>query len=176
MMTARLFPLALALAAVPMLAWAHPRRCPQFFPGGAPPALANPRLAQRTTLLCNAAYAVLASGVTHGAIWSAERPSAATVADARDTQREGRFYPEDRLPFADQAQLDDYRRSGFDRGHMTPSGDMPGGPAQQQSFSLANMVPQTHLLGTELLTSRSKTARTGSPSTARWTSPATSRA
>src|SRR3954453_2035626 len=120
-----------------------PTACPQFFAGGQPPALVNSRLAQRTTLLCNDAYAVLASGVTHGPIWSAERPTAATVAAARDTVRESQFYPDPRLPAADQAQLEDYRRSGFDRGHMTPSGDMPDGQAQQQSFSLANMVPQT---------------------------------
>ena len=117
--------------------------CPQFFAGGQPPALVNSRLAQRTTLLCNDAYAVLASGVTHGAIWSAERPTAATVAAARDTVRESQFYPDPRLPAADQAHLEDYRRSGFDRGHMTPSGDMPDWQAQQQSFSLANMVPQS---------------------------------
>src|SRR3954453_20347069 len=120
-----------------------PTACPQFFAGGQPPALVNSRLAQRTTLLCNDAYAVLASGVTHGPIWSAERPTAATVAAARDTVRESQFYPDPRLPAADQAQLEDYRRSGFDRGHMTPSGDMPDGQAQQQSFSLANMVPQS---------------------------------
>jgi endonuclease G len=105
--------------------------------------LVNARLAQRATLLCNDAYAVLASGVTHGAIWSAERLTAGSVTAARDTVRESAFYPDPRLPEADQAQLEDYRRSGFDRGHMTPSGDMPGWQAQQQSFSLANMVPQT---------------------------------
>jgi endonuclease G len=135
--------LLLALAAGAGSALAQPASCPQFFPGGQPPALTNPRLAQRTTLLCNDAYAALASGVTHGPIWSAERPTAATVAAARATARESQFYADPRLPSADQAQLDDYRRSGFDRGHMTPSGDMPDGQAQQQSFSLANMVPQT---------------------------------
>jgi endonuclease G len=41
--------------------------CPQFFPSGEPPALPNPKLSQRTTFLCNDAYAVVASGVTHGA-------------------------------------------------------------------------------------------------------------
>ena len=122
---------------------AHAEGCPQFFPGGQPPALTNPKLGQRTTLLCNDAYASLASGITHGAIWSAEHPTAASLEAARHVRREGEFHAEDRLPPPDQAQLADYRRSGFDRGHMTPSGDMPNEQAQQQTFSLANMVPQT---------------------------------
>jgi len=104
--------------------------------------LLNPKLEQRTTLLCNDAYAVLASGVTRGALWSAEHPTAASLDAARATPREGQFHIEDRLPPGDQARLEDYRRSGFDRGHMTPSGDMPDARSQQQTFSLANMVPQ----------------------------------
>ncbi len=141
----RILPLALALLA-PVAALAQAPACPQFFPGGQLPALVNPRLAQRTTVLCNDAYAVLASGVTHGALWSAERPTTASLGAARRTPREGQFHPDDRLPSADQAQLDDYRRSGYDRGHMTPSGDMPDEAAQEQTFSLANMVPQTAAL------------------------------
>ena len=139
--SSRLSPLALVLL-TPTAAVAQ-QACPQFFPGGQPPALVNPKLGQRTTLLCNDAYAALASGVTHGTIWSAEHPTAASLAQARDVRREGRFHADDRLPAADQAQLEDYRRSGFDRGHMTPSGDMPDERAQGQTFSLANMVPQT---------------------------------
>jgi hypothetical protein len=74
MMNPHDLPLALALL-VPVAALAQAPACPQFFPGGQPPALVNSRLAQRTTLLCNDAYAALASGVTHGAVWSAEHPS-----------------------------------------------------------------------------------------------------
>jgi endonuclease G len=144
---ARMGLLALALSGVTAsAALSQPAACPQFFSGGQAPALVNARLAQRTTLLCNDAYAVLASGVTHGAIWSAERLTTGSVAAARDTVRESAFYADSRLPEADQAQLEDYRRSGFDRGHMTPSGDMAGWQAQAQSFSLANMVPQTPAL------------------------------
>ena len=86
---------------------------------------------------------MLASGVTHGALWSAEHPTATSLEAARGTERVNDFHPEDRLPVADQAQVEDYRRSGYNRGHMTPSGDMPDATAQDQSFSLANMVPQT---------------------------------
>ena len=144
-MISRILPLTLALL-VPVAALAQAPACPRFFPGGQVPVLVNPRLAQRTTLLCNDAYAALASGVTHGALWSAERLTRASLETARRTPREGQFHPDDRLPFGDQAQLDDYRRSGYDRGHMTPSGDMPDEAAQQQIFSLANMVPQTAAL------------------------------
>ncbi len=142
-MFARFLLLALALLVAPALAFAQASACSQLFAGGQPPALLNPRLGQRTMLLCNDAYAVLASGVTRGALWSAEHPTAASLDAARDTPREGQFHAEDRLPPGDQARLEDYRRSGFDRGHMAPSGDMPDAQSQQQTFSLANMVPQT---------------------------------
>ena len=44
---------AMVLFASPVAASAQPVAYPQFFPRGQPPALVNPRLAQRTTLLCN---------------------------------------------------------------------------------------------------------------------------
>ncbi len=117
-MTIRVPALAFVLFAAPLAAFAQSAACPQFFLGGQPPEVTNPKLAQRTTLLCNDGYAALASGVTHGPIWSAERLTAASLAAARGIPRQGAFHPDGRLPWADQAQLDDYHRSGYDRGHM----------------------------------------------------------
>ena len=120
--------------------------CDRLFAGGQAPTLLNDRLAQRTTVLCNDAYAVLASGVTRGPLWSAERLTRRSLAAARATPREGEFHEEDRLLADDRALLSDYLGSGYDRGHMAPAGDMPDQEAQQQSFSLANVVPQTPAL------------------------------
>ena len=117
--------------------------CTPFFAGGRAPALLNAKLAERTHALCYRAYAALDSGLTRGPLWSAEHPTAEGLAAARATTRVNLFHPDDGLPVDDRAELGDYARSGFDRGHMTPSGDMPDPVAQQQSFSLGNVVPQT---------------------------------
>lgn len=143
MKTLVFLPFALFAYLNPAAAMAQDASCAPSFLGGQPPALTNSKLEQRTTMLCNDAYAVLASGVTHGALWSAEHLTRASLEQARQMRRRGEFHAEDRLPPGDQAQLADYRRSGFDRGHMTPSGDAPDEMAQQQTFSLANVVPQT---------------------------------
>jgi endonuclease G len=139
----RLLVSALAIG-TPWLAQAD--TCDPIFAGQQPPVLLNAKLAERTTELCNEAYAALASGLTRGPLWSAEHLTVDGLARARTLPREGRFHEEERLPPDDRAMLSDYTRSGYDCGHMTPSGDMPDPEAQQQSFSLANIVPQRPML------------------------------
>jgi endonuclease G len=88
----------------------------------------------RTRPLCNDGYAVLASGLTKGPLWSAERLTAQGVRDARSLQRRENFHPDMRLEENDRSELSDYRGSGFDRGHMTPSGDAATADAQEATF------------------------------------------
>src|ERR1700712_3984174 len=106
--------LVLLLLCLPLPAWAG--ACEALFAGGQSPALLNPKLAERTTVLCNDAYATLASGVTHGPVWSAEHLTSSSLREAEAMAREGRFHEEDRLPPEDRASLSDYTRSGYGRG------------------------------------------------------------
>jgi endonuclease G, mitochondrial len=119
-----------------------PAACPEHFRGGLAPALANPKLAEKARPLCYRAYAVLHSGRSRGPIYAAEHLTAERVRLARETDRVSEFREEPRLPLDERADLQDYVRSGYDRGHMAPSGDMPDLAAQAESFSLANVVPQ----------------------------------
>ena len=91
----RLFALLFLLLA-PLPAVAEPASsCTAVFVGGQAPRLLNPRLAERTHLLCYRGYAVLASGVTRGALWSAEHLTAVAVTSARTTPRVDVFHPDD---------------------------------------------------------------------------------
>lgn len=113
--------------------------CPAFFANGTPPAVQpQPRL----RALCYDAFAVLHNGSTKTPMFVAQRLNRALVEDA-DEKRSNRFYADARLPRAERAELEDYKRSGYSRGHMAPAGDMPTPQAMAQSFSLANMVPQS---------------------------------
>jgi endonuclease G len=85
---------------------------------------------------------VLHSGITRTPLWSAEHLQAQNIAAAQELSRENSFHPEPRLPSTQRAELADYARSGYDRGHMAPNGDMPDRDSQRDSFSLANIVPQ----------------------------------
>lgn len=114
-------------------------QCPQFFANGKPPVLnEQPKL----RALCYDAFAVLHSGQSKTPVFVAQRLNKALVDDA-DEKRTNKFYSDARLPRDERAELDDYKRSGYSRGHMAPAGDMPSAQAMAQSFSLANMVPQS---------------------------------
>lgn len=113
--------------------------CPEFFVAGSPPAI-TPRPGLRE--LCYEAFAVLHSGVTKTPLYVAQRLNRRTLEDAEE-RRAKRFFADARLPRSERAELDDYKHSGYSRGHMAPAGDMRTPTAMAQSFSLANMVPQT---------------------------------
>lgn len=130
--------LALALSAATALAG----QCPLHYVEGRLPEIRNPKLTQATRELCYSSFGVVHSGVTRTPLWSAEYLRMEQLQAGEGLARRNAFHPEPRLPRSERAELDDYVRSGFDRGHMSPSADMPTRRAQRESFSLANMVPQ----------------------------------
>lgn len=110
--------------------------CEQFFVGGQPPA------ATAVTQLCFDGYSLGHDPATRGPRWSAEHLTAAGVAAALKAKRAGDFHPEPLLPVAARATPKDYDCSGFDRGHMTPVGDFGVASQEDDTFTMANMVPQ----------------------------------
>jgi len=130
------------LAAAFATSLAHAEACPTHYMDGQAPHITNPKLETATTALCYKVFGVMHSGVTRTPLWSAEHLTASNVEAAQDLSRENSFHAEPKLPAGQRAELSDYARSGFDRGHMAPNGDMPDRRSQQDSFTLANMVPQ----------------------------------
>lgn len=115
--------------------------CRQVFANQTPPVLSQSS-AMQPRALCFSAFAVMHSGKSHTPLYVAERLNSGILMDARNHQRTDKFFADARLPRAERAELEDYRGSGFDRGHMAPAADMASEASMAQSFSLANMVPQ----------------------------------
>ena len=123
-------------------AFAAPSGCGQHYADQQAPDILNRKLGVNARELCFSAFGVVHSGVTRTPLWSAEHLTRQAVEAAADLPRVDGFHPEEQLPRGDRAELSDYARSGYDRGHMSPNKDMPTVEAQRESFSLCNMVPQ----------------------------------
>lgn len=108
-----------------------------------PPKLLRNSLKPNSYSLCYTGFAVLYSGVSRTPLWSAEFLSPERIKQAKGLNRQGEFYEETRVARQHRAVLKDYARSGYDRGHMAPNGDMANRTQQADCFSLANMVPQS---------------------------------
>lgn len=116
--------------------------CPQNYLDQTPPEITNKTYADDTIPLCFDGFAVMYSGVSKTALWSAENLTRERIEQASKLERTNSFHPEARLPNSIKAQLADYSHTPFDRGHLAPNGDMATNEQQYDSFSLANIVPQ----------------------------------
>jgi endonuclease G len=115
--------------------------CPQFFVNGTAPSIPNaPFWMPRA--LCYDAFAVLHSGTTKTPLFVAERLNRADLAKAERAKRSNRIFADTRLPRVERAQLADYKHSGFAPARLATA-NMATKRAVAQSFSLANIVPQS---------------------------------
>lgn len=128
------------LLCLPLLGQASFDDCKDYFPGGVAPVTPNYPLLRE---LCFDSFAVLHSGESKTPVYAVERLNRARILAAKGRPRTDKFYEEARLPFAHRAKLADYRGSMLDRGHQAPSADFHTEEGMAQSFSLANMVPQS---------------------------------
>ncbi|GAB2469839.1 hypothetical protein GCM10027082_21670 [Comamonas humi] len=118
------------------------RQCAQQFPTGQPLRLADVGNDWQASALCSEGFAVLYSGLSKTPMVVVERLNRSRLDEAGNLARTDFFYADARLRSAHKAELSDYERSGYDRGHMAPAADQHTPNAMAQSFALSNMVPQ----------------------------------
>lgn len=124
------------------LAVASQSACPEQYAAGRPPMIASEQLSAATRELCSSSYAVLHSGVTRTPLYAGEHLTRERILQTKGVERKGRFHTDNRLPPDERAEVSDYTGSGYDRGHVAPSGDMPDIQSQHESFALSNVIPQ----------------------------------
>ena len=116
--------------------------CPEHFVDGQAPDLINQKLSTKTQEVCYSGYTLKHSGVTRTPLYAAEHLTRDRLAQGKGLKRKNQFHPDENISEYDRAELHHYAHSGFDRGHVAPSGDMFDMQSRYECFSLANMVPQ----------------------------------
>ena len=92
-------------------------------------------------LLCRRGYALAHNTERKTPEWVAERLTREKV--NKQLPRSDNFRPDPHLEAGRRAELADYRKSGFDRGHMAPAANMRWDrTAMSESFYLSNIAPQ----------------------------------
>lgn len=136
----KLFVLTTSALLLSTALFSAPTQCYGLYYGNEAPDILNAKLLPKTKELCYSSFALMHSGISRTPLWSAEHLTKEGL--RQKSKRTNDFHPDDRLNTDERAELSDYARSGYDRGHMAPSADMGNKQSQHECFTLANMVPQ----------------------------------
>ena len=124
---------AFSAALTTALASGPGEKCKEFLLYGLPGATGE--------LLCRTGFALAHDATTKTPVWVAQRMTPERLVNR--VTRTDRFAADPDLPPGKRAELEDYRGSGYDRGHMAPAADMRWSvQAMEESFYLSNMAPQ----------------------------------
>lgn len=89
---------------------------------------------------CFNKYAIVYSDQLKTSLISSEHLTADDINAAKLIKRSGHFFTDKELNSAKSSQ---YTHSGYQRGHLVPSADMPTIEAQHQTFDMSNITPET---------------------------------
>jgi len=96
---------------------------------------------QADQYLCRDGYAAGYSYKAKQPFWVAYRLTEDSVAPS--LKRTNNFQEDEQIPLQYRATLDDFRKSGYDRGHLVPNAAMDfSRVSMEQAFLLSNMSPQ----------------------------------
>lgn len=80
---------------------------------------------------------------TRNPAWVAEHITPESLAQHKADRKHSNFTEDENIPAAFRARLNDYFRSGYDRGHQVPAADAKWSQeAMDSTFALSNMCPQ----------------------------------
>lgn len=118
------------------------KKCAGIFYKNTVPQFTNSKIAKNSYSICYTDFVVAYSGISKTGIWSAEYLTPQKLAMATQVTRIDNFQEELLIPVQHRALLTDYRGSGYDRGHLSPSAQRTSRLAQEDSFKLTNIFPQ----------------------------------
>lgn len=116
--------------------------CPEHFPNNKVLSIASYPTYMAISALCSDEFAVMYSGASKTPLMVFEKLNSTKISKTGKLKRTNEFYQDIRLKREHRAVLEDYKGSGYDRGHLAPAGNMTTQRAMAQSFALSNMVPQ----------------------------------
>lgn len=102
-----------------------------------------PQTSKQLVSVCHEGYAVGYNAQTKTPAWVIESLSRDSLAIKQKAERDDSFQPDPSIPLSISATVQDYSRSGYDRGHMAPAADFAASQdLMHESFYFTNMVPQ----------------------------------